>query len=175
MTRRHRSGCGWSGKRWPGAGPWAGGPWAGGPWGGGPGWPPGRRQDRHGDEGGWFSHTRLYRDPRHRRIRGVCAGIAAWLGVPVLAVRIPWVIFLIWNPPLALISYFVLAWLLPDRPDDLFADEKEEAFWQQVRKEPVGTVHDLRHRFRTNERRLRAIEAYVTSSEFELNRELRGL
>ncbi len=133
----------------------------------------GRR--RHGEEPGWFSHIRLYRDTEEGRIRGVCAGIAAYFGIPALIVRGLWLIGLFMNPPLVAISYFILAWLLPDRPGDLFASDQEEAFWKQVRTEPAGTVHDLRHRFRTSEQRLRAMEAYVTSPEFELNRELRDL
>ncbi|MEK9661753.1 MAG: envelope stress response membrane protein PspC [Alphaproteobacteria bacterium] len=124
---------------------------------------------------GWFSHIRLYRHPDEGKIRGVCAGIADYTGLPVLLVRLGWLLVLFWNPPLVAIGYFLLAWLLPVRPADLFANEAEETFWQQVRREPVGTVHELRHRFRTNEQRLRGIEAYVTSPEFELNRELRGL
>lgn len=143
------------------------------------GWRAGARQhetrrDSH-REGGWFSHIRLYRNPHEARIKGVCAGFADYLGLPVLLLRIGWLVALFVNPVLTVIGYFLLAWLLPDRPADLYADAEEEAFWQQVRKEPVGTVHDLRHTFRTNEQRLRAMEAYVTSPEFELNRELRGL
>ena len=127
------------------------------------------------DEPGWFSHIRLYRDTEDAKIKGVCGGIAAYFGLPAILVRIIWVIGLFMNLPLAVISYFFLAWLLPPRPADLFADAEEEEFWKQVRTEPVGTVHDLRHHFRTNEQRLRAMEAYVTSPEFELNREIRGL
>lgn len=128
-----------------------------------------------GHDGGWFSHIRLYRHTDEGKIKGVCAGIADYTGLPVLLVRLGWLLVLFWNPPLVAIGYFLLAWLLPERPADLFANEAEEAFWQQVRKEPVGTVHELRHRFRTNEQRLRALEAYVTSPEYELNRELRDL
>jgi hypothetical protein len=36
-------------------------------------------------------------------------------------------------------------------------------------------VGDLRYRYRELERRLQAIEAYVTSREFELNRNLNDL
>ena len=142
----------------------------------GKGWHAGRHDRQHASGGaGWFSHIRLYRNPVDGKIKGVCAGLADYFGVPVLLVRLGWLIVLLWNPPLVAIGYFLLAWLLPERPLDLFADAREEAFWQQVRKEPVGTVHELRHTFRTNEQRLRAIEAYVTSPEYELNRELRGL
>lgn len=134
-----------------------------------------QRAQRDHDEPDWFSHVRLYRDPVEGKIKGVCAGIAAYFGLPVVFVRVLWIIALIVNPVLTAIVYFVLAWLLPPRPADLFASDEEEAFWKQVRTEPVGTVHELRHRLRTNEQRLRAMEAYVTSAEFELNREIRGL
>ena len=101
--------------------------------------------------------------------------IAAYFGISPLFIRIPWIVSLFINPVMSAIVYFVLAWLLPERPPDLFASEEEEVFWKQVRTEPVGTVHDLRHRFRNAEARLRAMEAYVTSPEYELNRELRDL
>lgn len=134
----------------------------------------GQRRHQNGN-GGWFSHIRLYRNPAEGRVKGVCAGFADYFGLPVLALRVACLIALFVNPFLTVIGYFLLAWLLPERPADLFIDAEEEAFWQQVRKEPLGTVHDLRHRLRTTEQRLRGVEAYVTSPEFELNRELRGL
>jgi phage shock protein C len=140
------------------------------------GWQPRNHRHHHSDGApGWFSHIRLYRTTDEARIKGVCGGIAAYFGIPAVLVRILWLVGLFMNPPLAVISYFVLAWLLPPKPADLFASDEEEAFWKQVRTEPVGTVHELRHRFRLNEQRLRALEAYVTSPEFELNREFRGL
>lgn len=133
------------------------------------------RHRRHDTEPGWFSHVRLYRDPVGGKIRGVCAGIADYFGIAPFIIRVLWLIALFVNPMLTLIAYFLLSWLLPDKPADLFTSPEEEVFWKQVRTEPVGTVHELRHRIRTNEHRLRAMEAYVTSSEFELNRELRDL
>jgi phage shock protein C len=133
------------------------------------------RSEQPHDHDGWFSHIRLYRDAENGRIRGVCAGLARYFGLPVLVVRIGWLACLFINFPMTVIGYFLLSWLLPDRPADLFVSEAEEDFWRQVRKEPVGTVHELRHRLRNNEQNLRAMEAYVTSPEFELNRELRGL
>lgn len=137
---------------------------------------PGGHHQRDGhNEAGWFSHVRLYRDSERGRVKGVCAGIAAYFGISPLFIRIPWLFSLFINPVVSTIVYFVLAWLLPVKPADLFASEAEEDFWTQVRTEPVGTVNDLRHRFRGAEARPRAMEAYVTSPEFELNRELRDL
>jgi phage shock protein C len=134
-----------------------------------------RRGPRSNGDDSWFSHIRLYRDSEAGKVSGVCAGLARYFGMPVLLVRAAWLIALFVNFPMTVIGYFLLAWLLPERPADLFVSDAEEAFWQQVRKQPVGTVHELRHRLRTNEQRLRGIEAYVTSPEYELNRELRGL
>ena len=39
---------------------------------------------------------RLYRDPGHRVVAGVASGIATHLGLPALAVRIAFIVLLLW-------------------------------------------------------------------------------
>jgi len=54
---------------------------------------------------------RLYRDPDHRYLGGVCAGIAAWLGINPLVVRLVFLCLIIaWGISLGL--YFLLFRLL---------------------------------------------------------------
>jgi hypothetical protein len=57
----------------------------------------------------------------------------------------------------------------------LYSSREEEAFWRSVRLEPSRTAHDLLRKFQELERRLRAAEARVTSSEFKLRREFKDL
>lgn len=118
-------------------------------------------------------HQRLYRDPEHRIIAGVCAGIAEKHGLPRLLVRLIAVLLLL--TPLTLfvvIAYCVAAFVIPQKPRDLYRSPDEEVFWRSVNRAPSDTFGQLRHRFREMENRLRRMEAYVTSKEFELDREL---
>lgn len=136
-----------------------------------------RRKRRHGrhDGDGRSSPYRLYLSRRRAKVKGVCAGIADYFGISPLPIRILAVIGLFMAPAPTLIGYFIAVFLLDDRPEDLYDSPEEETFWQHVRTEPSGTAKDLRHKFRDIEGRLRGIEAHVTSSEFELNRQIRDL
>ncbi|MFQ5974189.1 MAG: envelope stress response membrane protein PspC, partial [Alphaproteobacteria bacterium] len=116
------------------------------------------------------SRNRLYRNPRKAKIKGVCAGIADYFGISALPIRVLAIAGLFFATAPTIIGYVIAVWLIDETPEDLFETEEEEAFWRSVRTEPSGTAHDLRHKFRDLEKRLRGMEAHVTSSEFELNR-----
>jgi phage shock protein C len=73
------------------------------------------------------------------------------------------------------VAYLIAAFVLPRRPADMYDSPEEEAFWRSVRLEPGRTAHDLARKFQELERRLRAAEARVTSSEFKLRRQFRDL
>ncbi len=119
--------------------------------------------------------TRLYRDPAHGIVAGVCAGIADYLGVERIAVRIAFVIALFLFFPPTVLAYVILAIALPKRPPTLYASREDEAFWRGMAAAPDDTLHALGRRFGDLETRLRAMERGVTSSEFELHRKFRDL
>jgi phage shock protein C len=121
------------------------------------------------------SPNRLYRDPDNGPVMGVCAGLAEYFGVTPLAVRAAAVFGLIFFTLPTVIAYGAAGMFLDKKPDGLFASSEEADFWRAVRVDPSQTVTDLGHRFRDMERRLRAAEAHVTSSEFKLNRDYRNL
>jgi phage shock protein C len=128
------------------------------------------RRDDPGPSRQW-----LYRDTRRAWIAGVCAGIADYFGVSVGLVRfLTFFSGLFFTMP-TLFGYFIAALVLKRRPDDLYASREEEAFWRSIRLEPSRTAHDLLRKFQELERRLRAAEARVTSSEFKLRRQFRDL
>jgi phage shock protein C len=138
--------------------------------------------DRHGSHPGPGSNpsrrsspNKLYRDPRKGMILGVCAGIADFFGVSPILVRIVALIGLFLFTLPTFIAYFLVAVLIPRKPEDLYISGEEESFWRAVRTEPRQTVRELRHKFREMERRMRAMEGWVTSREFKLNREFRDL
>jgi len=119
------------------------------------------------------SPQRLYRDTEHKVLCGVCAGVAEYFGVDRMLVRGITIAGLILMPPAVVIGYLAGCFFLPVRPDGLYRDEKEKRFWQDVRRSPRDTFARTRHKFMQLEQRLRKLEAYVTSSQFELEREIR--
>ena len=121
------------------------------------------------------SRQRLYRDGRRAWIAGVCAGIADYFGLSVCLVRCLTVLSAIFFTMPTLFAYFIAALVLKRKPEHLYASREEEAFWRSVRLEPSRTAHDLLRKFQELERRLRAAEARVTSSEFKLRRQFKDL
>ena len=124
----------------------------------------------------------IYRDPRQRRIYrdierrwvgGVCAGIANYLAVPVFWVRLLTVLPLL-TPmfPIVALVYIIAVFRIPPQPEALYDNTEEEAFLYELNRAPSNTFGQLRHNMRDLEHRLQCMEAYVTSREFEMDREL---
>jgi phage shock protein C len=121
------------------------------------------------------SWRRLYRDPRRGWVAGVCAGLADYFGLSTGVVRLVMVVLLMAFTLPTLLAYVIAAMVLERRPEAMQASREEEAFWRSVRLEPSRTARDLARKFQDMERRLRAAEAKVTSSEFKLRRQFRDL
>lgn len=121
------------------------------------------------------SPVRLYRNRRQGKVAGVCAGIADYFGISPLPIRVLAVLGLVMFFIPTLFAYIIATMLLSTKPEDLFESKDEERFWRGVRKEPKDTVFDLDTRFAETEKRLRAMEAHVTSREFELRRKFKDL
>ena len=121
------------------------------------------------------SWRRLYRNPKRGWIAGVCAGIADYVGVTPLAVRLVFVFGLVFFTVPAVLGYVVAGILLRRRPVDLYRDREDERFWARARVEPKATASDLAARIRALDERLRAAEAYVTSRAFRLRRQFDDL
>ena len=118
---------------------------------------------------------RLYRDPRRGKVFGVCAGIAGYFGVDPLLVRFLTVLGVVFFFMPIVFGYFLLAVLLKPQPEHLYASPDEEEFWRTVSIKPDRTLGAVRHKYRELERRISAMEACVTSREFELNRAINDL
>lgn len=116
---------------------------------------------------------RLYRDKENAMLAGVCAGIAEYAGLNVKGTRIVCALLCL-TPMLAfmVISYIVLAIVLPAKPANLYETTEQAEFWRGVSNAPSDVFGSLRHRFRELNLRLERMEAYVTSKEFEIDREL---
>ena len=116
---------------------------------------------------------RLFRDKENAMLAGVCAGIAEYAGLNRKGTRIV-VALLCLTPMLGfiVISYLVLAIVLPVKPEGLYETKEQAEFWRGVSNAPSDVFGTLRHRFRELNLRLEKMEAYVTSKEFEIDREL---
>ena len=121
--------------------------------------------------------TRFYLDKQNAKWSGVCAGIADYTGMDVTLVRIGAVLLTILGGfPWTLIAYWIVAAMAPKKPLSLYdQDADEKKFWQGVRANPRRTARDVRSRFRDLDRRLADVEAYVTSSNSRLAREIEQL
>lgn len=118
------------------------------------------------------SRNRLYRNPRRGILGGICAGIAEWTGFNLTALRVIVVLLALPFTAVMTIGYVLLWILVPRRPAGLYRDESDEAFWQEVRRGPKDGVARLNQRFRDLDRRLQRMEAWLTSSEYRIYREL---
>lgn len=121
--------------------------------------------------------TRFYLDKQNAKWSGVCAGIADYTGLDVTLVRIGVVLLtLLGGFPWTLIAYWIVAAMAPKKPLSLYDENPEEKkFWQGVRANPRRIARDVRARFRDIDRRLADVEAYVTSSNSRLAREIEEL
>lgn len=145
----------------------------------------------------------LYRDPDKGKIAGVCAGIADYFGVELWLVRILVVTgFFLLAGPFVIVAYMAAWFILEKKPGttekhDIFKHHRTGASafgkgWSNVSEQedkkvevkakvwqsgepPKQAFHDIKQRFARNESRLRKVETYVTSSEFQLNREINNL
>lgn len=119
--------------------------------------------------------NRLYRNKREGKLGGVCAGIADYFNVDSALIRIGVVLGLFISGPIFLVGYVILWMILKERPTHLFDSPEEEVFWRSVTTKPDQTLAGLRSKFRTLEQEISAMEGYVASPEFTLNRQFKDL
>lgn len=117
---------------------------------------------------------RLFRDKENAMLAGVCAGIADYFGLNRKGVRLVTFLFMLFPPFFAfvMISYVVLAIVLPVKPVEVAENPEQAEFWRGVSNAPADVFGSLRHRFRELNLKLERMEAFVTSREFEIDREL---
>jgi len=117
---------------------------------------------------------KLFRDKENAMLAGVCAGIADYFGFNRKGTRVATALLLLFPPffPFVVVSYIILAILLPVKPANLYETEAQAEFWRGVSNAPSDVFGSLSHRFRELNLRLEKMEAFVTSKEFEIDREL---
>ena len=124
--------------------------------------------------------TRFYVDKRHKKVTGVCAGLSEYFGWDVTLVRVGAIGSMFIAGPFVPVAYVVASWIAPSRPMEVEQelkrqDRDEKEFWRKVRNNPRATARSVRLRFRDIERRLAHTEAYLTSPDKRLAREIEQL
>ena len=121
--------------------------------------------------------ARVWRHDRDAMLSGVCAGLAEDLDLPLPLVRIVALVFLVLPTGLA---YLALSLLLRRRPvrrgvrlNDMTRTTRLSR--AEAPAAPLPNFALLAHRLEALEPRLKRIEAFVTSSDFELHRGFRRM
>lgn len=134
---------------------------------------------------GYSGSTRIHRDIDRKWVAGVIAGLAGHLGWSLAAMRVV-AIVLLCTPmmPAVVLLYVVAAVILP--PARTLAVPMPHAAppppppgatsapnWSATAPPAHAQAGDLRQQLRELEDRLRAMEAYLTSPQYEIDRQLR--
>lgn len=144
----------------------------------------------------------LFRIPSQGKIAGVCAGIADYFGWETWLVRILVVSGVLLGMGWFVVIY-IAAWFILDKkqghidasarkgranftsanqsenhdsaPDITNESIKVKSRIWQAGEPPRQAFHDIRRKFQSLEKQLRAMERYVTSPEFTVSREINKL
>lgn len=127
---------------------------------------------------------KLYRDPRRKKIAGVCAGLAEYFGTDPWVIRTIALCMLFFTPlsGVTFMAYWVAYFVMDVKPDDydLRSPSVEPVSTPPRRRRGTrdeqiaarSNFRNVRTSFGEIESRLRSMESYVTSTQFELQREL---
>jgi phage shock protein C len=129
-----------------------------------------------------YRTSRLYVDKEHRKVLGVCAGIARYLGVEMWVVRVIAITGLIFMSSVVVPAYIILAIVMPRMPGGETAeregnvdDDSSPAPELGARLSPRSSLRNVQAELDQLELKLRRMESHVTSGQFELQRELRRI
>lgn len=113
-------------------------------------------------------NKKLWRIPQQGMLRGVCAGLAHYLDVPVKLVRVVTVLSIFFGLAfITLVAYIILSFVLDPMPDGALGDENAPT---------SGVLLDaVDAELSAGEKRLREMERYVTSDTFTLRSRFRQL
>nr|WP_287860989.1 envelope stress response membrane protein PspC [Klebsiella sp.] len=118
--------------------------------------------------GGLDLSKKLWRIPQQGMVKGVCAGIAEYLDVPVKLVRLITVLAMIFGLFLfVVVAYIILSFVLDPMPESELNGEKMPSSGELL----AAADKELA----AGERRLREMERYVTSDTFSLRSRFRQL
>ncbi len=113
-----------------------------------------------------FSGRKLWRIPQRGMLKGVCAGLAQYFDVPVKLVRLIVILSMFFGLFFFTIAaYIVLIFALDPMPEDAVDNVQPSR----------SVLDEVDAELAAGERRLRAMERYVTSDAFTLRSRFRQL
>ncbi|WP_092875205.1 envelope stress response membrane protein PspC [Izhakiella capsodis] len=115
-----------------------------------------------------FQGRKLHRIPEEGKIKGVCAGIAHYLDIPVMLVRVITVLSLFFGLfAFTVVLYIILSFVLdPRSPGEVGAE---------IPLSRHQLLDEADRILRQGEHRLRDVERYVTSETFSTRSRFRQL
>lgn len=110
---------------------------------------------------------KLWRIPQQGKVRGVCAGVAEYLDIPVRLLRVIVVLSLFFGLfMITVTAYFILGYVLDEKPATL-SDQKQPTARELLDELALNLSQD--------ERSVRDVERYVTSETFSVRSRFRQL
>nr|WP_314688811.1 envelope stress response membrane protein PspC [uncultured Pantoea sp.] len=110
---------------------------------------------------------KLWRIPQQGKVRGVCAGVAEYLDIPVRLLRVIVVLSLFFGLfMITVTAYFILGYVLDEKPA-MLPDQKQPTAREQLDELALALSQD--------ERSVRDVERYVTSETFSVRSRFRQL
>lgn len=121
----------------------------------------------------------LLRDKANAKVAGVCAGIANYFNIEAWLVRIIVVTAVIFGHGFVVILY-IAAWMILDETPATQTTDTHKPVGVKTRvyqagEPPRRAFHDIDEEYRELETRLQAMERYVTSNAYQVDRELKNL
>lgn len=111
---------------------------------------------------------KLYLAPEDGVLKGVCAGLAHYFGVPVNLIRVMCILSIFFGLfGLTIVGYIILSFMLKPAPAN--------SFDRGSRLSPRLLLDEADRELKTSEQRLRQIERYVTSETFSVRSRFREL
>lgn len=123
---------------------------------------------------------KLYRNKRDGKFAGVCAGVADYLNIEAWVVRIALITGLVFSTGFFLVVYVALWLILDENPEKKVGAGLHQPITvktkvYQAGEPPRQAFADVRQEFAYLEGQLQRMERYVTSSEYQLKREISKL
>ena len=121
-----------------------------------------------------ITHRRFRRSADHAMLGGVCAGLADYFGLNLRMTRVLTAIAF-FAMPITILGYIGILLLVPAESSNGRRARVDAEFNKALRSSPGQTMRDVRGRFQSLDRRLARLEKHVTSSRYQLDREIRDL
>ncbi len=111
----------------------------------------------------------------NRVVFGVCQGLADHFQLSVVWIRLGMIVLSVITFPIALIGYFILAFLLKPASAAIRQEESyEEDFYETDLSSRSLALRRLKSKFDAIESRIRRMETYVTNKSYDWERRFRA-